>query len=245
MVLYIVNQAESLLEPVLHPIATLWYGSRVAGGAGPDSDLDVIAVVQSVRSNSEVSEVAGRLQQALGFPVDLKLTTRRGAHYSHVMSPEWRVAFTSGIRRGDWSWFDDSLPLAWQGVDDYLSDTELQLRVAEDEDDLQLQVLDFLRVLRRLMTIRAAITNVPAAAREVQWPNLASEIGVPLENIRALQIDTTRLRAVVLSLLAESRAALESYEKNAGDNMLPKLLSNHGGSDSWTVKNDSKVLDHL
>lgn len=84
--------SRALLDRALHPVAMLLYGSRACGTALPESDLDVFPILDELPGDDATAEAVRLISGQLGFRVDLKVTTRRGAAFSHVMSPEWRVA---------------------------------------------------------------------------------------------------------------------------------------------------------
>lgn len=229
------------LDRTLQPVATLLYGSRVYGDALPESDLDAIIVVDEMPDDEmpdddETAETARLISAELGVRVDLKATTRRGAAFSHVMSPEWRVALLTGERYGDWSWLDLSLPLSWQGADDYLGDTEAQFEAIRDwRDDEAVWLADMAKICRRLLTLKAAMLGSREAALETMWERVAARLFIPLKALRPMRSggdpdpvgneSAACAEAVVESLLEDVRNAVAVYPRNAGDAFLSHLLA--------------------
>lgn len=199
------------------------------------SDFDLIVVMESLPGAGLEAEVGGRVLSEAGLVLDLQVTTRRGAAFSHVISPEWRVAWLTGWKLGDWSWLDTSLPLAWQGADDYLGMTRMLWGVADSWGGLpDARAGDYIAVMRRVMVLRAAVVGIAEEAQRVCWRSVAEALGIPEAAVRKLraggaaglgEASVQRTRERVQAALDVVKQLVAAYPRNAGDEYLGTLLA--------------------
>lgn len=158
--------------------ALVFHGSQVYGDALPESDVDVFAVVDTAQEATSVRRpvvVAGAK-----LLLDIKTTSPQGAITSHARSPDWRVAFFSGIRYGDWSFLPIQEPLSAQAAKVYLDDVVFELALSRWLRSTQ----DTVGVLRSLLTLESALQG--GAATPASWGRIADTLGISHEAMVAL-----------------------------------------------------------
>jgi hypothetical protein len=197
----------------------------------PDSDYDVLAVCD-VRSRERRREPL----QVGGPPVDLILSNKEGVRIGQLLSPEMHVMLKYGVRVGEWSWLDNSIPLSWTGADDTVE--EIAALVEAAELNMPENPASVCRLGVEAMRKTVSLGNAIGVWQEApSWGTIVRRYGLNWELIVAIRVrGLSKQDSAVLLRWAEStleaarraldeaRVAVAGYPRNASDIEVERLL---------------------
>lgn len=224
--------AEELLRRIPTTIALVFYGSQVEGEADQYSDYDVLVIAPSsdVPGWRERTRLAGELAERLGVKVQLITMSPEAAWLELRIKPYLRHWLERGVILGDGLIFAEPLPpLAKLGARDCLTTIEIDLEeMTEKEDGRRWKGEQFLRALRRLLIVRAAIgrnyrSDVKQELEALIGATTLKRLRNPKGRVSAE--DVNRLTTALDTLLAEVKELIEAMPENSSDWEIRRLQS--------------------
>lgn len=224
--------AEELLLHIPTTIALVFYGSQVEGETDRYSDHDVLVIAPSsdIPAWREQTRLVEELAARFGVKVQLVTMSPEAAWLELRLKPYLRHWLERGIILGDGSIFTEPFPpLAKLGARDCLITIEIDLEeMTEEKDGGRWKSEQFLRALRRLLMVRAAIggnyrSNVKQEVEALIGATTLKRLRNPKGRV-SVEV-ATRLKAALDALLAEVKELIEAMPENSSDWEIRRLQS--------------------